>query len=149
MKRQTKYEPTVSEPMILKDALALPPDPPAMVRTQIYLSRVEYEFVQAQATHRGEPMAAVIRSLIDEKMQLPADVWTSNPMLRPTPIDPDWDAPADAAINHDHYLSGCPKNWVKVKGSWVEAPPLPEDYYENEASYATYHRKVREMEATR
>ncbi len=147
MKRRTKYETKTSEPMVLNDALALPPEPPAMVRTQIYLNRVEYDFVQAQATQRGEPMAAVIRAFIDEKMQLPADAWTNNPMLRPTPVDPDWSAPSDAAINHDHYLSGCPKKWVKVKGKWVEAPPLPDDYYTNDASYRAYNRKLQKLEA--
>ena len=71
-----------------------------MVRTQIYLSRSEYDFVQAESTQRGEPMAAVIRSFIDEKMQLPEDAWTNNPMLQPTPVDPDFKTPCDAAINH-------------------------------------------------
>jgi hypothetical protein len=43
---------------------ALPPTPPAtgtMRRTQIYLSREEHDFVQAEAARRGEGMAAVIR----------------------------------------------------------------------------------------
>ena len=39
-----------------------------MVRTQIYLNREEYDFVQAEARRRNEPMAAVIRNFIDEKM---------------------------------------------------------------------------------
>ena len=32
-----------------------------MVRTQLYLNRGEYDFVRAEATRRGETMAAVIR----------------------------------------------------------------------------------------
>ena len=28
-------------------------------------------------------MAAVIRGFIDEKMEIPEDAWTNNPMLRP------------------------------------------------------------------
>ena len=146
MKRNAKYPPTESEPPIVKDALALPPDPPAMVRTQIYLSRPEYDFVQAQASQRGEPMAAVIRAFIDEKMRLPDEAWINNPMLRPTPKDPDFEMPEDAAINHDHYLYGTPKKWVRVKGRLVEAPPLPDDYYDNDASYQAYNRKLRAME---
>ena len=59
-----------------------------MMRTQIYLTRGEYHFLQAEARKRKEPMAAVIRSLVDEKMALPDDVWTNNPMLRPTPVEP-------------------------------------------------------------
>ena len=61
-----------------------------MVRTQIYLNREEYDFVQAEARRRNEPMAAVIRNFIDEKMEIPEDAWTNNPMLRPWPHDPDW-----------------------------------------------------------
>ena len=119
--RQIKYETAASEPTALNDALVLPAGPPAMVRTQIYLNRVEYDFVQAQATQRGEPMAAVIRAFIDEKMQLPADAWTNNSMLEPTPHDPALNLPEDAAINHDHYLYGTPKKYVKARGHWVLA----------------------------
>src|SRR5579871_4033124 len=61
-----------------------------MVRTQIYLSQAEHDFVQREAARREEPMAAVIRGFIDEKMELPADAWTNNPMLEPTVSDPDW-----------------------------------------------------------
>ncbi|MEQ2008481.1 MAG: hypothetical protein ABMA26_17005 [Limisphaerales bacterium] len=121
MKRQTGYPQLTTEPLVLNDALALPAGPPAMVRTQIYLSRVEYDFVQAQATQRNEPMAAVIRAFIDEKMQLPSDAWTSNPMLEPTPHDPALNLPEDAAINHDHYLYGTAKKYVKARGQWVLA----------------------------
>ncbi len=42
-----------------------------MVRTQIYLNREEYDFVQTEARRRNEPMAAVIRNFIDEKMEIP------------------------------------------------------------------------------
>ncbi len=131
----------------MKDQMAPLSGSSGMVRTQIYLSREEHAFVQAEAARLGEPMAAIIRSFIDEKMQLPEEAWTDNPMLRPTPVDPGFEMPADAAINHDHYLSGAPRKWIKVRGSWVEAPPLPADYYENETSYAAYHEHVRQLES--
>ncbi len=149
MKRGVKYSKAESVPSVLKES-SVPVSPEghsAMVRTQIYLSRSEYDFVQAESTRRGEPMAAVIRSFIDEKMQLPEDAWTNNPMLRAPLPDPDFNAPADAAINHDHYLYGTPKKWVRVRGNWVEAPPLPDDYYENDASYLAYNRRVSALEA--
>ena len=142
-----KYTDSQRSEAALKDQMALLAGSSSMVRTQIYLSREEHEFVQAEAARLGEPMAAVIRSFIDEKMQLPEDAWSDNPMLRPTPVDPGFETPPDAAINHDHYLSGTPKKWIKVRGSWVEAPPLPADYYENETSYAAYHERVRQLEA--
>jgi hypothetical protein len=108
----------------LKDAVApyvVPAPESSMIRTQIYLTPAEYHFLQAESQRRKEPMAAVIRSIVDDKMELPDDAWTNNPMLRPTPKDPTFDLPEDAAINHDHYLYGTPKRYVKVKGQWVLA----------------------------
>jgi hypothetical protein len=100
---------------------AVSEQPEAMVRTQVYLTPAEHHFLQAEARRRNEPMAAVLRSIVDEKMRVPDDAWTNNPMLRPTPKDPRFDLPEDAAINHDHYLYGTPKKYVKVKGQWVAA----------------------------
>ncbi len=124
MKTKRPQVRTAATPLELKEA-ALPyvasADQSSMVRTQIYLTHAEYHFLQAEAHRRSEPMAAVIRSMVDEKMKLPEDVWTNNPMLRPTPKDSKFDLPEDAAINHDHYLYGTPKRYVKVKGSWALA----------------------------
>jgi len=114
----------------------------AMVRTQIYLSRTEHEFVQREAARRNEPMAAVIRRFIDERMETPDNAWTNNPMLAPSAEDASWEGHEDAAINHDHYIYGAPKRFVKSKGKWVEAPPLPEDYYDNPASGQAHDAKI-------
>ena len=113
-----------------------------MVRTQIYLSRVETEFLRSEAQRRGQPMAAVIRSFIDEKMEIPEDAWEENPLLRPPAPDPSWQGHEDGAINHDHYIYGTPKKWTKRHGKWVETPPLPEDYYSNPAARRAYDEKV-------
>jgi len=99
-----------------------------MVRTQIYLSRAEHEFVQREAGRRNLPMAAVIRQFIDDKMEAPDNAWTNNPMLAPSAEDPSWEGREDAAINHDNYIYGTPRKFVKRAGKWVEAPALPEDY---------------------
>jgi hypothetical protein len=116
-----------------------------MLRTQIYLSRQEHDFLQKEAARRGEPMAAVIRSFIDEKMTIPDEVWDNNPLLAPSVVDPDWQGQEDGAINHDHYIYGCPKKWVKQNGQWVEAPPLPDDYYTNEVSRRAYDEMLERM----
>jgi hypothetical protein len=127
-------------PDLLKEgALACPVDESPMVRTQIYLSKPEHEFIQNEAARKGRPMAAVIRAFIDEKMDIPESTWINNPLLAP-PADPGFVGPEDGAINHDHYVYGCPKKWMKRKGQWVEMPPLPEDYYTNPASAAAYAR---------
>jgi hypothetical protein len=121
-KDKKTYPKQQNEPAELREAMApLTTEAKTMVRTQIYLSRAEHDFVQAEAAQRGEPMAAVIRSFIDEKMRLPEDAWVKNPMLEPTPEDPGFTLPEDAAINHDHYLYGTPKKYVKIKGRWVPA----------------------------
>ena len=150
MKKATKYTAPATKSDVLKEALPVLPgtDKPgsAMVRTQVYLTQAEYDFLQAESSRRDEPMAAILRSFVDEKMAVPVDAWTNNPMLRPAVAEPDWDSPADAAINHDHYLYGAPKKWIKVNGQWVEAPPLPDDYYENDASYESYNQRLRELD---
>jgi hypothetical protein len=151
MKKKTTYQPAGrSELTALRDA---PPGPAvippvsgtAMVRTQVYLRQEEYHFLQTESARRGEPMAAVIRSFIDEKMAVPDEVWENNPLLAP-PADPGFVGPEDGAINHDHYIYGCPKKWIKRGGRWVEAPPLPEDYYSNRQSAETYDRMLKEMD---
>ncbi len=128
MKRGSKYPAVHSEASELKDgpAMAAPVESAAMIRTQIYLSRSEYDFVQAEAAQRQEPMAAVIRSYIDEKMQLPEAAWAENPMLKPTPRDARLELPEDAAINHDHYLYGTPRKYIKARGKWVMTEPAGE-----------------------
>ncbi len=126
MKKAVPFPPGLRPPDVMQDH----PKPSsggvvngdaAMVRTQIYLTRSEHEFVTAEALRRGEPMAAVIRGYIDDKMRLPDAAWESNPMLDATPHDPDLALPEDAAINHDHYLYGSPKRYLKKRGRWVLA----------------------------
>src|SRR4051794_9653258 len=135
MKAKTKYPlaRSASAGEALHDTpgpLTTVPESATMIRTQIYLSRAQYDFLQAQARQRTEPMAAVLRSFVDEKMKLPEEVWENNSLLAP-PADPAFVGPEDGIVNHDHYLYGGPKKWMKKKGKWVEAPPLPEDYYRN------------------
>jgi hypothetical protein len=145
-----KYPKSNSSAFELKEAaVAYEVQSAPMIRTQIYLDKSEYDFVQAEAKRRNEPMAAVIRNFIDEKMELPEDAWTNNPMLEPTPHDPAFVGHEDSGINHDHYLYGLPKQTIKVKGKWVDAPTLPGDYYENRASRDAYDRKVRKLDESR
>jgi len=95
-----------------------------MVRTQIYLTRSEHTFLIAEANRRGQKMSAVIRSIIDERMAIPEEAWTNNPMLDPTPDVAGWEGVEDGVLNHDHYIYGCPKKYEKKKGEWVLSPPI-------------------------
>ncbi len=133
----------------LKEAAVVDELSGPMVRTQIYLNREEHAFVQREAKRRDEPMAAIIRGFIDEKMEIPEDAWANNPMLTPVEHDPNWKGHEDAGINHDHYVYGCPKKWIKVKGKYIEAPPLPKDYYKNRASGDAYDKMIYELDQTK
>lgn len=144
--KSSKYPPIKASSLKLKEtAVAHEVDEP-MVRTQIYLSQQEHEFIQREAKRRDEPMAAVIRGFIDEKMEIPEDAWTNNPMLRPTAHDSGPRNPEDMGLNLDHYLYGVPKDYIKVKGKYIEAPPLPLDYGENRASREAYDKMISEMD---
>lgn len=126
---KSKYPSPTGPLMVLKDDLAAEPRDPlpeSMVRTQIYLTRAEHEFLQTEANRQGEPMAAIIRGFIEEKMRPPEDAWTGNPLLEPTVDDPDYSGHEDSAVNHDHYIYGAPKKYAKRRGKWVLSPPLNE-----------------------
>lgn len=150
MKRQKKmkYPAFKGSTMELKETAVEATEAP-MIRTQIYLNKNEYDFVQREASRQDKPMAAVIRGFIDEKMEIPEDAWTNNPMLKPTPHDPDGKGHEDGGINLDHYLYGVPKDYIKVKGKYVEAPALPDDYYDNRASREAYDKMVRDLDETK
>jgi hypothetical protein len=122
MKKPLKYSSAPKPPDVLRDLPALTRglnESVGMVRTQIYLTRTEHGFIEAEAARRGETMAAVIRGCIDDKMRVPDTAWAANPMLEPTPSDAGLELPEDAAINHDHYLYGTAKKYLKKRGKWV------------------------------
>jgi hypothetical protein len=124
MKKPLKYSSAPKPPDVLRDLPALTRglnESVGMVRTQIYLTRTEHGFIEAEAARRGETMAAVIRGCIDDKMRVPDTAWAANPMLEPTPSDAGLELPEDAAINHDHYLYGTAKKYRKKRGKWVLA----------------------------
>jgi hypothetical protein len=150
VKKKVTYPSGVpKQPAVLNDALAAPARleenaaTGPMIRTQIYLTRQEHDFLQKESVRRGEPMAAVIRTFIEAKMTIPDEVWENNPLLDP-PADPSFVGPEDGVINHDHYLYGGPKKWMKRRGKWVEAPPLPDNYFTDKAAAEAYDRMLEE-----
>lgn len=123
MSKRKKANP--NEPDELKEEMLPFGRPPeaSMVRTQIYLTRSEHDFLQSEAARRGEPMSAVIRSIIDDRMTVPEDAWANNPLLEPTPETPGWKGHEDGVLNHDHYIYGSPKKYHKMNGEWVPISP--------------------------
>ena len=115
--RTKKDSPT--DPLILQDKEMTYGDDAAMVRTQVYLTRAEHDFLCRQGEMRGEGMSAILREIIDEKMRIPEDAWTNNPLLAPTPEDPGEACYEDGSLNHDHYAYGAPKKYHKARGKWV------------------------------
>ena len=99
-----------------------PAAPEKMVRTQIYLNQAEYDFVRREAARRDEPMAAIVRRYIGEKMTIPEDEWRKNPLLEPTVEDATAVAREDGSLNHDHYVYGTPKKYQKSGGKWGWVP---------------------------
>ena len=143
MKKKGKFKTKAPANLELRESpVAFVAKPEPMIRTQIYLNKAEHEFLQAEARRRDHPMAAVIRSFIDERMQIPEHAWTDNPLLRLPVEDPTWKGREDGAVNHDHYIYGTPKKWMKRNGKWVETPSLPDDYYSNPASRRAFDEMV-------
>ena len=97
-----------------------------MVRTQIYLTALEHQFLQREAARGSDTMAGLIRRYIDEKMELPPDIWTNNPLLDPPTEDATFVGHEDDVLNHDHYIYGSPKRYEKVRGKFVEQPLIKE-----------------------
>ena len=119
MKRDQQPKSPASDraPLVLRD-VAPPysaPEREEMVRTQIYLSRREHEFVQLEAAKRNLPMAALIREYIDQKMNVPEDAWQNNPLLELPVAGPGYRAVGDGVANHDHYIYGTPKREPSIK----------------------------------
>lgn len=111
----------LSEPMALRDRAEVYKADPVMVRTQVYLTKAEHDFLTREGERTGKGLSGVLRGIIDEKMTIPEEAWKNNPMLEPTPDDPEWEGQEDASLNHDHYIYGGPKKYEKRHGKWVPA----------------------------
>jgi len=96
-----------------------------MVRTQIYLTQDEHAFLLKEAKNRGTTMAALIRKLVDDRMEIRDDIWSRNSLLDAVPDEDASAEPEDASINLDHYLYGLPRAYEKVDGRWVKVTDTP------------------------
>lgn len=121
--RMKRKHPNIkSEPLVLRDDVApLETTVPEqnMVRTQIYLTRAEHEFLQSEAARRNQPMAALIRGFIDEKMQPSDELWSANSLLAEPASAPGWAGHEDGSLNHDSHVYGGSPAFKKVRGKWV------------------------------
>ena len=61
-------------------------------------------------------------------MNIPDAAWSNNSLLAP-PADKQFAGPEDGVINHDHYIYGTPRKWVKrARGNGWKLP-FPADYH--------------------
>jgi hypothetical protein len=132
MKPKAKNTPTVYPPpsgggFVLKDRADFESSEVSMIRTQIYLTRKEHEFLQSEAERQGQPMSAFLRQIIDDRMNVPESAWQLNPMLEPTPEVEGWAGDEDAALNHDHYVYGGERKYEKAGQKWVLQPPAGDE----------------------
>lgn len=100
--KKIKYEDAKGSSMELNDALSIP----ELVRTQVYLTREEHQFLQGEANRRGATKAAVLRGIIDDRMRVPEGGWAKNPLLAEPVEDSGFEGRPDGATNHDEYIYG-------------------------------------------
>lgn len=72
------------------------------VRTQIYLTRDEYEYLSQQSEKRQSSIAEVVRQLIEEKMPKEKD-YEDNPLFAIGKDGLSMDR-KDGSVKHDDYL---------------------------------------------
>lgn len=101
--------------MELRDALLVPPPEPELLRTQVYLTREEHQFLQAEANRMDTSMASILRGIIDERMRVPEKGWSSNPLLAGPVEDSRFEGHEDGALNHDVYIYGKPPELARRK----------------------------------
>jgi hypothetical protein len=84
-----------------------------MKRKQIYIAPEQEEALQEIAYEAGVPVSHVIReavaAYIAERQEVTVKEPEDHPLWRIVGAADDPDAPADGALNHDHYLYGAPK----------------------------------------
>ena len=76
------------------------------IRTQIYLSKKHHDFLKNKSKEEGLSMAAIIRELIDEKMNPENTAWEGNPLLEETAIDTDFQSSGQGSVSSDASIYG-------------------------------------------
>ncbi|MFK7911628.1 MAG: hypothetical protein AB8F34_13655 [Akkermansiaceae bacterium] len=62
--------------------------PQEMVRTQVYLTPAQRDFLQNEGKRRGGSMAAALRQIVEERMRPEGTAWMGNPLLDEPAKDP-------------------------------------------------------------
>lgn len=80
-----------------------------MHRLQISLSGTHYEFLKSEAFISGQSMAAVLRNLLDEIIQIrQQETLNDDPIWNVIGVAQEIEGPTDVSANPDRYLYGEP-----------------------------------------
>ena len=78
-----------------------------MHRLQISLTKSQYEFLKSEAFVSGKSMAAILRSLLDEIIDIrQQNVLKDDPIWSVIGVGKEVEGPTDVSVNVDRYLYG-------------------------------------------
>ena len=77
-----------------------------MVRTQIYLTPQQRDFLRSEGRRRGVSMAAAIRAMVEEKMKPAGDAWQGNSLLESAAEDASFQSDGSGSAASDETIYG-------------------------------------------
>ncbi len=77
-----------------------------LVRTQVYLSVGQRDYLQSEGKRRGISMAAALREIISESMRPAAASWVGNPLLDEVVEDVDFKSSGSGSESVDESVYG-------------------------------------------
>ena len=93
-----------------------------MQRLQISLDEEHYEFLKSESFITGQSMAAVLRRLLDEIIQIRRqEILQHDPIWAAIGVGADIEGPTDVSANVDRYLYGEPVEAVPARLKVAEA----------------------------
>jgi hypothetical protein len=95
-----------------------------MHRLQISLTQTQYEFLQSEAFVSGKSMAAVLRDLLDDTIEVrQQEALNNDPIWNVIGVGQEIEGPTDVSANIDKYLYGEPVESV----DYHQLPKVAED----------------------
>lgn len=77
-----------------------------LVRTQVYLSVEQRDFLREEGQKRGVSMAAALREVINERMKPAVVNWEGNPLLEEVVGDPEFSSSGTGSLDADAAVYG-------------------------------------------
>ncbi|MCL4301632.1 MAG: hypothetical protein KJ077_38380 [Anaerolineae bacterium] len=87
-----------------------------MQRLQVSLDEEHYEFLKSEAFVTGQSMAAVLRNMLDELIQIrQQEILQHDPIWQAIGVAEEIEGPTDISANVDRYLYGEPVETVHTQ----------------------------------